>query len=37
MYNMFIFLKFEIFSGAFEEHFAKIAHKVAKTKYSVDI
>ena len=29
--------KFEFFSGAFAVHFAKIAHKVAKSKYFVDI
>ena len=30
------FKKFEIFSGAFAEHFPKIAHKVEKSKYFVD-
>ena len=36
IYNMFIFLKFEIFSEAIAEllrsHFLKIAHKVSKSK-----
>ena len=41
IYNMFIFYESEIFSGATTEllrsHFAKIAHKVAKSKYFVDV
>ena len=31
------FKSVEFFSGAFAEHFVKIAHKVAKSKYFVDI
>ena len=41
IYNMFIFLKSEFFSGGIAEplksHFEKIAYKVAKSKYFVDI
>ena len=38
IYNMFIFSeKFEFYSGAFAKDFAKIAHKVSKSKYFVDI
>ena len=41
MYNMFIFHEFDIFSnsqnGINFNNFEKIAHKIAKSKYFVDI
>ena len=41
IYDMFVFLEFEIFAnfqnGLKSDYFAKIAHKIAKSKYFPDI
>ena len=41
IYNMFVFWEFEFFSnfqnGLNSDYFAKIAHKIAKSKYFLDI